>query len=105
MPVLNWNNDCISVHENIKRPNAYDYAVGLSQRFLEAAKKECLGPYFTFLLMNGSRPEAASGLNWDDLDLKGGKVVIFRVLKWNRKGGGWRLREYTKTDAGRRTGS
>jgi integrase len=71
--------------------------------FLEAAKNDRLEPLFTFMLSNGVRPEEAGGLKWSEVDLKKGQVIIFRVIKWNRKGGGWRLREYPKTDAGWRT--
>jgi integrase len=37
------------------------------------------------------------------VDLEKGRVKIFRALKWNRKGGGWRLRDAPKTESGRRT--
>lgn len=71
--------------------------------FLQAAKGDRLGPLFTFMLSNGARPEECYGLKWSEVDLDKGRVEIFRVLKWNRSGGGWRLREYPKTDASCRT--
>jgi integrase len=70
--------------------------------FIQCAKADRLGVLFTFLLSNGPRPEECFGLQWPHLDLEKGKVQIGQVLKWNRTGGGWRLRDYPKTDAGRR---
>jgi integrase len=55
------------------------------------------------MLSNGPRPEECFGLQWPDLDLEKGRVEIYHVLKWNRTGGGWRFRDYPKTDAGFRT--
>jgi integrase len=72
-------------------------------KFLEQAMKNRLGPLFAFMLTNGARPEECYGLQWSELDLVKGKAEIWRVLKWNRKGGGWRFRDYPKTDAGRRS--
>ncbi len=71
--------------------------------FLEAAKDDRLGPLFTLMLSNGPRPEECYGLKWSEVDLEKGLVKIFRVLKWNRTGGGWRLRDYPKTNASYRT--
>lgn len=71
-------------------------------RFLEHAMKDRLGPLFAFMLANGPRPEECYGLQWSEVDLVKGKVKIWRVLKWNRKGGGWRFRDYPKSEKGDR---
>lgn len=71
--------------------------------FIEAAKADRLGALFTFMLSNGPRPEECFGLKWPDVDFEAATATIRRVLKWNYEGGGWRLREYPKTEAGFRT--
>jgi integrase len=73
-----------------------------AQRFLEAAKADRLYAAFHLALANGPRPSEYAGLLWPDFDLKAGTVKIARVLKWNEGGGGWRLREFPKTEASRR---
>jgi integrase len=88
---------------SIKSPEIEVLQPDEATKFLEAANKDRLGPLFTFMLMNGPRPEECYGLQWSEVDLDKGRVKIFRVLKWNRKGGGWRMRDYPKTDASRRT--
>lgn len=74
-----------------------------AQKFLEHAMKDRLGPLFAFMLANGPRPEECYGLQWSEVDLVKGKVKIWRVLKWNRKGGGWRFRDHPKSEKSERT--
>jgi integrase len=103
-----WELIATNPAKRTKRPSVVRREIEILQpdeapKFLEAAKKDRLGPLFAFMLTNGPRPEECYGLQWSEVDLEKGRVKIFRVLKWNRKGGGWRMRDYPKTVAGRRT--
>lgn len=71
-------------------------------RFLAAAAQDRWSVLFTFALETGTRPEEYFGLQWKDVDLQKGAIVIQRTLVWRTKGGGWRFDE-PKTAKSRRT--
>jgi integrase len=86
-----------------KKPKIRALEEDEAQRFLGQTMNDRLGPLFAFMLANGPRPEECYGLQWSEVDLEKGRVQIWRVLKWNRKGGGWRFRDYPKSEKGERT--
>ena len=55
-----------------------------------------------FRSSTGMRPEEYLGLQWKNVDLVKKRVIVERVLVWNRRGGGWTLQE-PKTSHSRRT--
>lgn len=69
-------------------------------RFLEAAKGDRLGFLFSFALSSGMRPGEYLGVQWKDIDLEAGTVVVQRGLVQNK--GGWYFAE-PKTSRSRRT--
>ncbi|MEP7274044.1 MAG: site-specific integrase, partial [Acidobacteriota bacterium] len=72
-----------------------------ANKFLRAAEKDERGVLLTFALITGMRPEEYFGLQWKDVDLRAGTVMVRRALIWRTKGGGWYFAE-TKTSHGRR---
>jgi integrase len=58
-------------------------------RFIAAAREDEHGLIFIFALMTGCRPEEYLALQWKDVDLESGVIIIQRTLVWRRKGGGW----------------
>ena len=44
---------------------------------------------FALALTTGMRPEEYLGLQWKDVDLKQGIVIVRRALVWRSVGGGW----------------
>ena len=73
-----------------------------AERFLKAASEDRYGMLFALALSTGMRPEEYLGLQWKDVDLKTGFVVVQRTLTWRRKGGGYYFDE-PKTARSRRT--
>jgi integrase len=71
-------------------------------RFLEAAADDRYGVLFHFALITGTRPEEYLGLQWKDIDLEKGVVIVQRTLVWRRRGGGWYFGE-PKTTKSRRS--
>jgi integrase len=70
--------------------------------FLGAAAQCRWNALFTLALMTGMRPEEYLGLQWKDIDMKSGMVVVQRTLCWHRRGGGWYYGE-PKTARSRRS--
>jgi integrase len=73
-----------------------------AERFLKAAAEDRYGLLFALALATGMRPEEYLALQWKDVDLKSGFVVVQRTLTWRRKGGGYYFDE-PKTAQSRRT--
>jgi integrase len=71
-------------------------------RFLVAASQDRWGVLFCLALTTGMRPEEYLGLQWKDVELDKGTVMVQRTLVWRRKGGGWYFAE-PKTARSRRT--
>ncbi|HYX41523.1 MAG TPA: site-specific integrase, partial [Pyrinomonadaceae bacterium] len=57
---------------------------------------------FALALTTGMRPEEYLGLQWKDVDLKQGIVIVRRALVWRSVGGGWYFGE-PKTTRSRRS--
>jgi integrase len=70
--------------------------------FLKAAAKDRWGVLFAFALATGMRPEEYLGLQWKDLDLDKGFVMVRRAIIWRAIGGGWHFGE-PKTARSRRS--
>jgi len=70
-------------------------------QFLDVAKADRLGALFVLAIATGMRPGEYLGLQWPDVDLEKGAVVVRRTLVCQH-GGGWQFGE-PKTDRGRRT--
>jgi integrase len=73
-----------------------------AKRFLEVAREDRWGVIFLFALTTGMRPEEYLGLQWKDVDLDGGVVMVRRALIWRATGGGWYFGE-PKTAHSRRS--
>lgn len=73
-----------------------------AHRFLDAAADDKWFIIFSIAISTGMRPEEYLGLQWKNVDLVKKRVVVERVLVWNRRGGGWSLQE-PKTSHSRRT--
>jgi integrase len=73
-----------------------------ASRFLAAASKDKWSVLFALALTTGMRPEEYLGLQWKDVDLEKGTLVVQHTLIWRRKGGGWYFSE-PKTSRSRRT--
>jgi integrase len=71
-------------------------------RFVNAAREDEHGLIFIVALLTGCRPEEYLALQWKDIDLESGLVIIQRTLIWRRKGGGWYYGE-PKTAKSRRS--
>lgn len=69
--------------------------------FLKAAAVDRWGVLFAFALATGMRPEEYLGLQWKDVDLEHGVVIVRRALVWRSIGGGWYFGE-PKTARSRR---
>lgn len=69
--------------------------------FLQAAASDRWSVLFAFALATGMRPGEYLGLQWKDIDLESGTVMVRRALIWRDKGGGWRFGE-PKTARSRR---
>ena len=69
-------------------------------RFLSACKTDRYGILFAFAITTGMRPEEYFALQWKDIDLEHGNVIVRRVLV-RLTGGGWRFEE-PKTARSRR---
>lgn len=78
-------------------------ALGPAQvaRFMEAAALDRWGVLFAFAIATGMRPSEMFALQWDDVDLDTGQVVVRRALT-RKVGGGWHLTP-PKTSRSRRT--
>ncbi len=61
---------------------------GQVARFLEAAALDPWGNVFAFAIATGMRPSEIMGLQWQDVDLAGGSVVVRRVLTRHKGGRG-----------------
>ncbi|MFS8085965.1 MAG: tyrosine-type recombinase/integrase [Acidobacteriota bacterium] len=72
-----------------------------AERFMKAAKSDRLGVIFWFALATGGRPEEYLALQWPDLNLDRGEVIINKSIWWP-KGGGWKIEE-VKTQSSLRT--
>lgn len=70
--------------------------------FLKAAAEDKWGIIFVFALATGMRPEEYLGLQWKDVDLNKGVVMVRRALIWRATGGGWYFGE-PKTARSRRS--
>jgi integrase len=70
--------------------------------FLKAAAQDRWGVLFAFALVTGTRPEEYLGLQWKDLDLNKGIVIVRRAIIWRTTGGGWHFSE-PKTPRSRRS--
>ncbi|MDQ3651106.1 MAG: site-specific integrase [Acidobacteriota bacterium] len=70
--------------------------------FLKAAAEDRWGVLFAFALATGMRPEEYLGLQWKDVDLERGVVIVRRALIWRSTGGGWYFGE-PKTARSRRS--
>ncbi|HEX8139021.1 MAG TPA: tyrosine-type recombinase/integrase [Pyrinomonadaceae bacterium] len=70
--------------------------------FLKSAAKDRWGVLFAFALATGMRPEEYLGLQWKDLDLDKGFVMVRRAIIWRAIGGGWHFGE-PKTARSRRS--
>jgi integrase len=57
--------------------------------FLKAAAEDRWSALFSLALATGMRPEEYLALQWKDVDLKKGVVIVQRALAWHRKGGGF----------------
>lgn len=64
-----------------------------SGRFLAAAAEDRLGFLLIFALVTGMRPEEYLALQWKDVDLQKGTVIVQRTIVWLPKGGGWSFGE------------
>lgn len=73
-----------------------------ASEFLKAASADRWGVLFAFALATGMRPEEYLGLQWKDVDLKTGIVIVRRALIWRSVGGGWYFGE-PKTTRSRRS--
>jgi integrase len=71
-------------------------------RFIKAAAEDKWGIIFVFALATGMRPEEYLGLQWKDVDLEQGVVIVRRALIWRATGGGWHFGE-PKTARSRRS--
>lgn len=71
--------------------------------FLKACELDRLGVVFLFMLTTGVRPSEALGLKWSEIDWEKGTAAIRRTLHHERKGGGYRMEEATKTEGSART--
>jgi integrase len=71
-------------------------------KFLSALEGDRCATVLTFALATGMRPEEYFGLQWKDVNLTQGTIVIQRALVWRTKGGGWYYGEL-KTSRSRRT--
>lgn len=60
-----------------------------TERFLKAAKGDRYYILFALALATGMRPEEYLALQWKDIDLECGTIIVQRALVWHRKGGGW----------------
>ena len=78
-------------------------ALGPAQaaRFLEAAAHNRWGAFFAFAIATGMRPSEIFALQWDDVDLDAGQVVVRRA-RTRKADGGWHLTQ-PKTPRSRRT--
>lgn len=65
------------------------FSVEEANKFLKAVRAERHGILLAFALISGMRPEEYFGLQWKDVDLKAGEVIVRRALIWRTKGGGW----------------
>ena len=73
-----------------------------ASEFLKAARADRWGVLFALALTTGMRPEEYLGLQWKDVDLKQGIVIVRRALVWRSVGGGWYFGE-PKTTRSRRS--
>lgn len=69
--------------------------------FLKSAAQDRWSVLFAFALATGMRPEEYLGLQWKDVDLERGNVMVRRALIW-REAGGWYFSE-PKTARSRRS--
>ena len=73
-----------------------------ARRFVAACANDRSGMLFSFALVTGTRPEEYLGLQWKDINLESGIVMVQRTLCWRRRGGGWYFSE-PKTARSRRS--
>lgn len=64
-----------------------------AKRFLQVSSQERLGFLFAFVLNTGLRPSEYLGLQWKDIDLEKGVLMVQRSLVWRSKGQGWYFTE------------
>jgi integrase len=57
--------------------------------FLSVAAEDRWGVIFSLALATGMRPEEYLALQWKDVDLEKGILIVQRALVRHRKGGGW----------------
>lgn len=69
--------------------------------FIRAADGDEWGLVFKLALATGMRPEEYLALQWKDVDLNRGVLMVQRTVSWHRSGGGWYFDE-PKTARSRR---
>ena len=74
-----------------------------AKKFIETCYMDKLGAFYVLLLTTGLRPSEALGLSWAEIDWENRKATIKRTMHTNRKGGGYRIEEATKTKLSSRT--
>lgn len=57
--------------------------------FLKAAADDRWSALFALALATGMRPAEYLALQWKDVDLKNGILIVQRAIAWRRKGGGF----------------
>lgn len=72
-------------------------------QFIETCHMDRFGAFYVLLLTTGLRPSEALGLKWSDIDWENRTATIKRTMHSNRKGGGYRIEEATKTKLSNRT--
>jgi integrase len=81
--LVTWNVAAVAVLPAATKPPAERRSLTEAEagRLLEALAADRHGPYFTVMLMRGLRPGEVDGLEWDDVDLEAGVMMIHQTMK------------------------